>query len=153
MKQCWQQRPVDRPNLSTIIALLKQHCPADVSVPLFPPSAHGVFDSHRCFHQHVSTYSFLVIIVQIVSSTSAPVVKPAVAAGATPNHPVPNPPAVSAAAAPAAPAPLKVATVPSTVQCPHCKAMVAPVKFCGECARDLKGGLSCALSCNHSWVY
>ena len=42
MKQCWQQRPVDRPNLSTIIALLKQHCPADVIVPNLSPSAHGV---------------------------------------------------------------------------------------------------------------
>ena len=42
MQQCWQHDPADRPKLADIVALLREHCGADVKVPRVPPSEHGV---------------------------------------------------------------------------------------------------------------
>jgi len=65
--------------------------------------------------------------------TAAPVHSPA----------VPVIPAVSAAAVPVLPVRPKAVPAPSTVQCPHCKAMVAARKFCFECSKELKGTMFC----------
>jgi len=69
-------------------------------------------------------------------------VKPAIPV--MPDKPAPSPrPAVSVAAAPVLPVQPNAAPASSTVQCPHCKVMVAAGKFCLECSKELKGTMFC----------